>query len=100
MAHEIVGYWASAMVFLTFLTKDMRLLRILAIFSNVGFVTYGYLYWLPPVFCLHLFLLPVNTVRLREILQSEGYQTGDLWAEVRRLVCTQSARRVVGCLFG
>jgi CRP/FNR family transcriptional regulator, cyclic AMP receptor protein len=57
---DVAGYVASSMVLLTFLTKDMRLLRVLAIFSNVAFVTYGLLVWLPPVFCLHLLLLPVN----------------------------------------
>jgi len=65
---DAAGYVASTMVLLTFLTKDMRLLRVLAILSNIAFVTYGILVWLPPVFCLHLLLLPINTVRLREML--------------------------------
>jgi hypothetical protein len=74
-AHDVVGYWASMMVFLTFVTKDMRLLRILALFSNVGFLSYGLLAWLPPVFCLHLALVPINAIRLGQILQAEGYRT-------------------------
>jgi len=69
---DIAGYVASAMVLLTFLTKDMRLLRVLAIFSNIAFVTYGMLVWLPPVFCLHLLLLPVNALRLREMLTTQS----------------------------
>lgn len=69
---NLAGYIASTMVLLTFLTKDMRLLRILALLSNVAFVTYGLLVWLPPVFCLHLLLLPVNAIRLREILIAEN----------------------------
>jgi hypothetical protein len=40
--------------------KDMRLLRITAIFSNVAFIAYGTLHWLPPVIFLHILLLPVN----------------------------------------
>jgi hypothetical protein len=60
------------MVLLTFMTKDMRLLRVLAIFSNIAFITYGVLAWLPPVFCLHLLLLPVNVLRLRSLLAEEG----------------------------
>ena len=51
---DFTGYFASTMVLLTFMTKDMRLLRVLAIFSNAAFITYGALVWLPPVFCLHL----------------------------------------------
>lgn len=71
-AHDIVGYWASTMVFMTFVTKDMRLLRVLALVSNVAFLSYGLLAWLPPVFFLHLVLLPVNAIRLGQILQAQG----------------------------
>ena len=79
---DLAGYFASTMVLLTFLTKDMRLLRILAIFSNIGFVTYGLLAWLPPVFCLHLLLLPVNALRLREILTMENRQAPVTWPRI------------------
>lgn len=71
MICDIVGYGASTMVFMTFLSKDVRLMRILAIFSNLAFLTYGLLAWLPPVFCLHLILLPINILRFREILQTK-----------------------------
>jgi hypothetical protein len=50
---DLAGYTASTMVLLTFMTEDMRLLRVLAIVSNIAFITYGVLVWLPPVFCLH-----------------------------------------------
>jgi hypothetical protein len=60
---DLAGNTASTMVLLTFMTKDMRLLRVLAIVSNIAFITYGMLVWLPPVFCLHLLLLPVNAFR-------------------------------------
>jgi hypothetical protein len=69
---DAAGYVASTMVLLTFLVKDMRLLRVLAILSNIAFITYGILVWLPPVFCLHLLLLPINTVRLREMLTTSS----------------------------
>src|SRR5262245_59735335 len=69
---DIAGYVAATMVLLTFLTKDMRLLRILAIFSNIAFVIYGMLVWLPPVFCLHLLLLPINALRLCEMLTTQS----------------------------
>lgn len=69
---DLAGYLASTMVLLTFMTKDMRLLRVLGIFSNISFITYGALAWLPPVFCLHLLLLPVNVLRLRGLLAEEG----------------------------
>ncbi len=69
---DIVGYIAATMVLLTFITKEMRVLRLLAILSNIAFITYGALVWLPPVFCLHCVLLPVNVLRLREIILAEG----------------------------
>jgi hypothetical protein len=72
MTREIVGYGASTIMLLTFATKDVRLLRVLAIFANIAFLTYGFLAWLPPVLCLHLVLLPINTIRLREMLQARG----------------------------
>jgi hypothetical protein len=81
MLHDIVGYWASTMVFLTFVTTDMRLLRILAIFSNVAFLSYGLLVWLPPVFCLHLILLPINIVRLHQILRVADSPVSGHWLQ-------------------
>ena len=63
----IIGYIASAMVLLTFITKDMRQLRFIGILSNVSFIGYGALAWLPPILCLHLLLLPLNIVRLMEL---------------------------------
>jgi hypothetical protein len=60
----IIGYIASGLVLTTFWTNDLRRLRILAILSNIGFISYGALVWLPPVLGLHLLLLPLNAVRL------------------------------------
>ena len=74
---DLAGYTASTMVLLTFMTKDMRNLRVLAIFSNIAFITYGMLVWLPPVFCLHLLLLPVNALRLHELLKVESRWSWD-----------------------
>ena len=63
----IIGYIASGLVLTTFWTNDLRRLRILAILSNIGFISYGALIWLPPVLGLHLLLLPLNAVRLMRI---------------------------------
>ncbi len=63
----IIGYFASTMVLLTFITKDMRHLRFIGILSNVAFIGYGVLAWLPPILCLHMLLLPLNIVRLMEL---------------------------------
>jgi hypothetical protein len=64
---EIAGYIASILVASTFYMKTMLPLRIFAIVSNVAFMTYGYFGHLYPVFILHLFLFPLNIIRLCQI---------------------------------
>jgi len=39
----------STLVLLTFVAKDMRVLRIVAIFSDLAFITFGTVEWLPLV---------------------------------------------------
>lgn len=63
---EPIGYLASALVLATFCMRDMRWLRGVAIASNLAFIGYGALADLGPVLMLHLLLLPLNLVRLRE----------------------------------
>jgi hypothetical protein len=59
----------------------MRTLRIVAIFSNIVFVTYSALEWLPPVLILHLTLLPLNVLRLREIVRAVSVRGQDMPAQ-------------------
>lgn len=94
---DFAGYLASTMVLLTFMTKDMRLLRVVAIFSNIAFITYGFLAWIPPVLCLHVLLLPVNATRLRDLLIEEGFRAPlpCLQAVARFFAATSQARRRV-----
>jgi len=66
---ELVGYLASSLVLAAFCVRDMVPLRVLAIGSNLAFITYGSLAGLRPVLLLHLILLPTNTVRLWQLLR-------------------------------
>jgi CRP/FNR family transcriptional regulator, cyclic AMP receptor protein len=66
---EAAGYTAAVLVFLTFYMKTMIPLRIVGLFSNCAFIVYGYLGGLYPVLILHLILLPLNGLRLREMLR-------------------------------
>ena len=66
---EAVGYLAAVLVFLTFYMKTMVPLRVTGICSNCAFIVYGYLGGLYPVLILHCILLPLNSVRLREMLR-------------------------------
>src|SRR3984885_13915521 len=66
---EMAGYFAASLVFLTFYMKTMVPLRVVGICSNCIFITYAYLGSLHPVLVLHLILLPLNCIRLREMLR-------------------------------
>jgi len=66
---EMAGYAAALLVFLTFYMKTMVPLRLVGIFSNCIFITYAYLANLHPVLILHLILLPLNGLRLRQMLR-------------------------------
>jgi hypothetical protein len=61
---DYVGYIASLLVFLTFYMKHMIPLRIVALFSNAAFLTYGIGLHLLPVVLLHSALIPINIYRL------------------------------------
>jgi hypothetical protein len=61
---DAVGYVASGLVFAAFCMKDIIPLRLVAIFSNVAFLTYGLGMGLTPVWLLHAILLPINCWRL------------------------------------
>jgi hypothetical protein len=70
----IAGWIASAFVFSAFFMKTMLPLRLVAIASNVAFMTYallGLVYGqfgrLYPIFVLHACLLPLNVMRLLQL---------------------------------
>lgn len=67
-ATEIAGYCAATLVFCTFYMKTMVPLRIAGIVSNVFFIAYGYLVGAYPILILHVLLLPLNVIRLRQML--------------------------------
>ncbi len=79
---EMAGYFAAFLVFLTFYMKTMVPLRVIGICSNCVFIIYGYLGGLYPVLILHFILLPLNGLRLREMLrltrEVRGATQGDL----------------------
>ena len=66
---ELIGYLAAVLVFLSFYMKTMVPLRVMGICSNCAFITYGYLGDLYPVLVLHLILLPLNSLRLHQMLR-------------------------------
>ena len=66
---DIVGFLASGMVLATFSMRSMLWLRVLALGSNVAFICYGLMLALWPILLLHLLLLPLNAMRLNQIIR-------------------------------
>jgi hypothetical protein len=74
MDSRTIGYVASALVLAAFGMKDMVNLRIVAICSNVAFITYAVMLNLPPILILHVTLLPLNGWRLAQEVQRRMIQ--------------------------
>jgi hypothetical protein len=73
MSHwDVIGYFAAGMVFVAFGMKEMVPLRVVAMLSNLAFVTYGLGLDLAPVWLLHAVLLPLNGWRLVQALRFAG----------------------------
>jgi hypothetical protein len=61
---DVLGYAASSAVLASFLMGSMVPLRLVAILSNILFLSYGYFAHILPVLILHAALLPINIARL------------------------------------
>lgn len=70
-ASDLLGYCAAGLVLITFLAQSITTLRSLAIASNVMFIAYALIAWLPPVLVLHALLLPLNAWRLWQASRSQ-----------------------------
>ena len=68
MFTDIVGWTAAGLVLATFCCERMVSLRIVAIASNLAFISYGCMARLWPILALHMIMLPLNTWRLRGAL--------------------------------
>jgi CRP/FNR family transcriptional regulator, cyclic AMP receptor protein len=65
-AIDLLGYSAGLAVLATFCMSSIVPLRIVAMVSNLLFVSYGLLAHLYPVFLLHAILLPINLLKLAQ----------------------------------
>ena len=66
---DIFGYLAALLTIVTYSMRTMIPLRIVAIGSNFLFLAYGYFAPAYPQLLLHLILLPLNVVRLYQMIQ-------------------------------
>jgi CRP/FNR family cyclic AMP-dependent transcriptional regulator len=68
MLVDLIGYLAAILTLSVFYMKTMIPLRILGISANLAFIAYGALAGVYPNLVLHAVLLPLNVVRLRQML--------------------------------
>jgi hydrogenase-4 membrane subunit HyfE len=89
---DLAGWAAAALMAFTFASREARVMRPLAVLTNLAFVSYSLLAWLPPVLTLHLLLLPINLWRWAE---SCGADLRELRVRLDRM----SSALVVAALF-
>jgi len=70
---EWLGWAAAGLTLATFICRDMRRLRLLALAANAAFIAYGAVAQLLPVLMLHLALVPVNLWRLNEAFRGKPH---------------------------
>jgi hypothetical protein len=73
---DLCGLVAAAMTLMTFAQRTMLPMRVTALLANVFFILYGWLGPFYPVLILHIILLPVNTIRLREVARGPRKVSG------------------------
>jgi len=91
---DFLGYAASAAVLATFALREMRVLRLMAISSNVLFMCYAHRSGLGPVLLLHSMLLPLNVLRLYQAAQTSASTPA---ARRRTSRCTRPRRVAARC---
>jgi hypothetical protein len=64
---HMMGWVAAGLVLTSFYLKNMMPLRIVALGSNLAFITYAIMVDATPVFVLHSLLLPLNVLRLMQM---------------------------------
>jgi hypothetical protein len=69
--YDATGFLASSLVAIAFCMKDIVALRFVALASNVAFLIYGIGLGLLPVWLLHATLLPINALRLCQVVRCD-----------------------------
>jgi hypothetical protein len=74
---DTLGWLAAGLTLATFICRDMRRLRLMALAANVAFIGYGAVAQIWPVLVLHLALVPVNLWRLNQAFRSDPGPSAD-----------------------
>jgi hypothetical protein len=76
---DLLGWTAAALMVCTFVCRQARAMRPLAVATNLAFIGYGVTASLPPVLALHALLLPINLWRWSECLGARQPRTARGW---------------------
>lgn len=60
---DFIAYAASGFVLCSATTNNVLMFRLLSLSSNLCFVAYAYTETIMPIFLLHAFLAPMNTMQ-------------------------------------
>jgi hypothetical protein len=97
LSPDLLGWTAAALMVATFGCREARLMRPLAVATNVAFIGYGALAALPPVLALHLLLLPVNLWRWAQVAGTPARLTrARAWLAARAARCAPPRQPGVG----
>lgn len=69
---EIIGFAGSILTVVTYLTRRMVQLRMMAIASSLCFAVYGTMIGSPPLILMEAVLLPLNGWRLYQISMEDA----------------------------
>jgi len=69
-----IGWCACGLMLITFCCKRVIWLRSFAVAANLAFIAYGWFGDIAPVMTLHVVLLPINLMRLAQVLQDRNRQ--------------------------
>lgn len=72
---DLLGVLGAVLVFASFWMKRSIPLRTVALASNVVFIAYATVAWLLPILALHCALLPLNALRLWQLLRQKRQDT-------------------------
>ena len=61
---DLIAYAASAFVLCSATTNNVLAFRLLSLASNLCFIAYAYTQGITPIFLLHAFLAPMNSMQV------------------------------------
>jgi CRP/FNR family cyclic AMP-dependent transcriptional regulator len=100
---EVIGYMGALLTLSTYSMKRMIPLRVISICASSVFIAYGFFAPVYPQLLLHGVLLPLNAIRLREMLRLVGKvkaaSRGDLNIEWLKPFMTRRSVRTGEVLF-